>query len=61
MSIAYIYKEGVDVTILGSPKDLEALGHILIAKAKLGKNLSAKLVADTPNIPNIKIEIYDDE
>jgi len=60
MSIAHIYKEDGEVTIYGTSKDLEALGQILIAKSKLGNNLSAKLVSDSGNVPNILIEIYDE-
>lgn len=60
MSIAHIYKENDEVIIIGSSEELEALGHILISKSKLKDNLSAKLISDSSNTPNIIIDIYND-
>jgi hypothetical protein len=55
-----IYKEENEITITGYPSDLEALASLLLAKAKLGENLSATLISDEKDDPNIRIEILED-
>lgn len=46
----YITELPDKVLILGEPENLEALGHALILKAKLGKNLSCT-ITDGVNKP----------
>jgi hypothetical protein len=46
----YIHVTDNLVTIIGEPQALETLGHALLLKAKLGKNLSFT-ITDGQNIP----------
>ena len=54
----YIHVGENDIEIIGEPEGLEALGQMLIAKAKLGSSLSATF-NDGRNKP-IKITSSDD-
>ena len=54
----YIEQLPDKIIIIGEPENLEALGHALILKAKLGKNLSC-VITDGHNKP-IQILSSDD-
>jgi hypothetical protein len=50
-----------DLELVGSPEDLEALGHLIIAKAKMGKNLSATYVSKKCEGYSQKIHVLSDD
>jgi hypothetical protein len=54
----YIHVESNLVTIIGEPASLEALGHALLMKAKLGRNFQCT-ITDGVNTP-IRIISADD-
>jgi hypothetical protein len=54
----YIHCGEDEVLILGEPQNLEALGHALLLKAKMGKNFQCT-ITDGTNLP-IRIISSDD-
>lgn len=57
-STPYIHCGPSEILILGEPENLEALGHALLLKAKMGKNFQCTIF-DGTNIP-IKIMSSDE-